>query len=110
MMDRIQRAHIFSSFDALKGFRELLKRQERVVVARKSLSEYDLEILDKKAHAIEKGMMLTVIYWDNGDYLKKTGIVSKISFDERYVQIVKDKIQFHQVIDFQAEQLECYEW
>lgn len=33
-MDRIQRAHIFSAFDALKGFREMLKKKERVIVSK----------------------------------------------------------------------------
>ena len=51
-MDRIQRARIFSAFDALKGFRELLKEQERIVVPKRILSEDDLEVLDCKIHAI----------------------------------------------------------
>lgn len=32
---RAQRAQIFQSFDALKGFREILKEQERVLVPQK---------------------------------------------------------------------------
>lgn len=35
MMDRVQRAHIFSAFDALKGFRELLQGKERIVVPKR---------------------------------------------------------------------------
>ena len=61
MMDFIQRAHIFSAFDALKGFREMLKEKERVVVSKRMLSEDDLEVLNQKVHAIEKGMMITLI-------------------------------------------------
>lgn len=105
MMDKIQRAHIFSSFDALKGFRELLKEKERIVVPKRILSEDDLEILDKKIHQIEKGMIITVIYFDNGDYIKKTGIVSKIRLEERYIQIIKTKILLKNIVDIQYDDL-----
>ena len=106
MMDKIQRAHIFSSFDALKGFRELLKEEERIVVPKRILSEDDLEMLDKKIHQIEKGMIITVIYFDNGDYIKKTGIVSKIRLEERYIQIIKTKILLKDVVDIENDLLE----
>lgn len=39
---RVSRAQIFQSFDALKGFREILKEKERVIVPKKILSEDDL--------------------------------------------------------------------
>ena len=41
--DLKQRAQIFQSFDALKGFREILREQERIVVPKKILSEDDLD-------------------------------------------------------------------
>ena len=104
-MDKIQRAHIFSAFDALKGFREMLKEQERVIVPKRMLSEDDLEILNQKIHAVEKGMMVTLIYFENGDYVKKTGRVAKISFDENYIQIVKTKIPLKSIVDIQCELL-----
>ena len=110
MMDRIQRAHIFSAFDALKGFREMLKEKERVVVSKRMLSEDDLEVLNQKVHAIEKGMMITLIYFDNGDYVQRTGRVVKVNFDEQYIQIIKSKIPFKSIVDIQAEELEIYDY
>lgn len=109
-MDKIQRAHIFSAFDALKGFREMLKEKERVVVPKRLLSEDDLEILNQKVHAIEKGMMITLIYFDNGDYVQRTGRVVKVNFDEQYIQIVKSKIPLKSIADIQSEELEIYEY
>ena len=47
-MSRVQRAHVFSAFDALKGYKELLKEQERVVVPKRTLSEDDYEILNRQ--------------------------------------------------------------
>lgn len=110
MMDKVQRAHIFSAFDALKGFRELLKEQERVIVPKRMLSEDDFEILNQKIHAVEKGMMITLVYFDNGDYIEKTGRVSKLSFDENYIQIVKSKIPLKSIVDIQCEELEIYDY
>ena len=45
---RASRAQIFQSFDALKGFREILKEKERIIVPKKILSEDDLAELDYK--------------------------------------------------------------
>lgn len=109
-MDRIQRAHIFSAFDALKGFWEMLKEKERVIVSKRMLSEDDLEVLNQKVHAIEKGMMITLIYFDNGDYVQRTGRVVKVNFDEQYIQIIKSKIPFKSIVDIQAEELEIYDY
>lgn len=109
-MDKVQRAHIFSAFDALKGFRELLKEQERVIVPKRMLSENDFEILNQKIHAVEKGMMITLVYFDNGDYIEQTGRVSKLSFDENYIQIVKSKIPLKSIVDIQCEELEIYDY
>ncbi|MDY5232601.1 MAG: YolD-like family protein [Faecalicoccus sp.] len=110
MMDKVQRAHIFSAFDALKGFREMLKEQERIIVPKRMLSEDDLEILNQKIHAVEKGMMVTLTYFDNGDYVKQIGRVAKISFDENYIQIVKSKIPLKSIVDIQCEELEIYDF
>lgn len=109
-MDKVQRAHIFSAFDALKGFRELLKEQERVIVPKRMLSEDDFEILNQKIHAVEKGMMITLVYFDNGDYIEQTGRVSKLSFDENYIQVVKSKIPLKSIVDIQCEELEIYDY
>ena len=48
MMDRKQRAYIFQSFDALKGFREMLKEKEQIQVSPRILSEDDLEELNRR--------------------------------------------------------------
>ena len=74
------------------------------------LSEDDLEELNQKVHAIEKGMMITLIYFDNGDYVQRTGRVVKVSFDEQYIQIVKSKISLKSIVDIQSDELEIYDY
>lgn len=100
---RAQRAQIFQSFDALKGFRELLKEQEKVIVQRKTLSEDDLEELDRKVHQIQIGMIITVIYFSNGQYIQLTGRVSKLNFDTKTIQIVKTKLNIKSIVDIEFE-------
>ena len=41
----VQRAQIFNSFDALKGFKELLREKEKITVPERHLSEDDLELI-----------------------------------------------------------------
>lgn len=100
--NNINRAHIFQSFDALKGFREILKEQERIIVPKKILSEDDLEILNRKIAYIQQGMVITIIYFDQSQYVQIEGIVTKINFDTKIIQIVKHKINFYSIIEIKG--------
>lgn len=95
---RVQRAQIFQSFDALKGFREILKEQEVVIVPKKELSEYDCEELDRSVHQIQVGMMIQIIYFDHGHYIQLEGKVSKINLDTKIIQIVKTKLDLKKIV------------
>ena len=95
---RAQRAQICQSFDALKGFREILKEQERIVVPKKILSEDDLTELDYKIHQVKVGMIIQVVYYDKVQYVQLEGVVSKINLDTKIIQIVKTKINLKNII------------
>ena len=103
--NNIKRAHIFQSFDALKGFREILREQERIVVPKKILSEDDLDILDRKIHCVRPGMIITVIYYDKGQYVQLEGRVSKINLDTKVLQIVKSKINLKLIVDIRGNDI-----
>lgn len=102
---RASRAQIFQSFDALKGFREILKEKERVIVTKKILSEDDCDILNRKLQCIHPGMIITVIYYDKGQYVQLEGKVSKMNLDTKILQIIKTKINFKSVVDINGEEL-----
>ena len=55
-------------------------------------------------------MMLTITYFDNGDYIQKTGRVAKISFDESYIQLVKTRISLKSIVDTQSDELDIYDY
>ena len=103
MPNNIKRAYIFQSYDALKGFTEILKEQERILVPKKILSEDDCEVLNRKIKCIRPGMIITVIYYDRGQYVKLEGRVSKINLDTKVMQIVKTKINMKSIVDIQSK-------
>lgn len=96
---RATRAQMFQSYDALKGFKEILREQERIVVPKKELSEDDLEQLDYKIHQVKVGQIIKIIYYDKSQYIQLEGIISKINLDTKILMIVKNKINIHDIID-----------
>lgn len=101
--NRAARAQIFQSFDALKGFREIIKEQERIIVPKKILSEDDFEVLNWKVHQIKEQMIVRVTYYDKGEYVKVIGKVSKINLDTKVIQVVKKKIQLSDIVDIELD-------
>ena len=93
------RAKQFSPFAALKGLEEALAAREKILVDKIELSEEMYEQLDAKMHLIKKGTIITVIHFNKGEYIKTSGMVSKIDETSRILQIVNTKIQFDDVLD-----------
>lgn len=98
MMDLVQRANIFSSFDSLRGFKDLLRAQEKEEVQKRVISEDDIEELNRRIYILEKGMMVEIEYWQGTDILKIKGLVAKINICMSEIQIVKTRIQLKQII------------
>lgn len=88
------RAKQFMPFAALKGLPDALAAKEKIVVEKIELSSDMEEELDRKMHGLCKGMIATVVYFENYEYLKVTGMVAKIDIDNRVLQIVDHKIKF----------------
>lgn len=104
-MDRADRAKQFMPFDALRGFREALAEKERIIVPKAELSEDAREMLDYKLHQVEKNSIITVVYYDNGEYLKMTGMVSRLDMTAGILKIVNTKILFKDIYDIQGENI-----
>jgi len=97
------RAKLFTPFDALKGFREALLEKERIIVPKIDLSEEMKESIDRKLHLIHITDIITVIYFNDGEYIKVTGMVSKFSETSRSLTIVNTKIIFDDIYDIQGD-------
>lgn len=102
-MSREERAKQFMPFAALKNYPEALRRREKIVVERTELSEEYRELLDLKLSQVRKNDMITVTYFCKGEYLKQTGMVSRIDVTARVLRIVNTKIPFDDIYDISGE-------
>ena len=91
-MSREERAKQFMPFAALKGYPEALQKKEKIVVPKVELSEDYQEELNRILLQVKVNDMITVTYFQKDDYLKGTGMVSKIDKSARFLQIVHTKI------------------
>lgn len=90
--EKVSRAKQFMPFDALKGLRPVLAAKERIVVPKSELSEEMLEELDRKFRQLHSGMMVTIVHYEQDEYVKTTGMIAKISISSRLIQVVNTKI------------------
>ena len=102
-MSREERAKQFMPFAALKGHMEALRMREKIVVERRELSEEYKEELDRQLRQVRKNDIVTVVYFCNGEYLKMTGMVSKIDETARVLKVVNTKIPFDNIYDIRME-------
>lgn len=91
------RAKIFAPFDALKGFKEALREKEKVVVKKRIISQEEKDKIGEILKNIKKKQMVEVIYFDNDEYLKIKGVVSKIDYVYLELMIVQTKIKFDDI-------------
>ena len=103
-MNREDRAKQFMPFAALKGYPEALRKKEKIVVEKMELSDEYKEELDRKLRQVHKNDMITIIYYHKEEYLKLTGMVSRIDKTARILKIVNTKIDFDDLYEiYQSE-------
>lgn len=98
-MSREDRAKQFMPFAALKGYENALREKEKIVVPKIELSEDMKEELDVTLKEVQLKDIVTVVYYDIDEYIKITGMVSKIDTSAGYIKIVNTKINFNDVFD-----------
>lgn len=102
-MTREERAKQFMPFAALKGHAEALKKREKVVADKIELSEEYLETLNREMSRIQKGDMVTVVYFYKNEYLKLTGMVSRIDETAKILKIVNTRVAFADIYAIMKE-------
>lgn len=98
-MSMSNRAKQFVPFDALKGFQEALRKKEKMPVPRKELAEEKAEELNEKLKRLTTGKMITVVYYNDGEYIQLTGIVVKIEKNKKYLQMAEIIIPIDDISD-----------
>lgn len=98
-MSREDRAKQFMPFAALKGYPDALRKKEKIVVPKAELSEEYQEELDRKLRQVNKNDIITVVYFYKDEYIKLTGMVSRIDETARILKIVNTKISFEDIFN-----------
>ena len=98
-MSREERAKQFMPFAALKGYPDALRKKEKIIVPKMELSEEYEEELDRRLRQVRKNDIVTAVYFHRGEYLKMTGMVSRIDATARVLKIVNTKIAFGDMYD-----------
>ena len=93
------RAIQFAPFAALKGYYDLIRQKERIVVDKIELMEDGAEILSQKLMRIKNGMMIRVIHYSDGEYISTEGIVTRINIERKTLTVVKEEISFENIYD-----------
>lgn len=99
-----ERAKQFMPFAALKGYEEALALQEKVVTNSIALTEAQREELDRMIKYVKPGIMLDLIYFDGLDFIKISGLVSRVDMDAGLLKIVNTKIYFKDIYYISVEQ------
>ena len=87
-MSMANRAKQFAPFDALKGFQEALRKKEKMPIPRKELADEKAEEINEKLKQLTTGKLITVVYYNDGEYIQLTGSIIKIEKNKRYLQMV----------------------
>lgn len=96
-MSPADRAKQFMPFAALKGLPEALAKKEKVIVPKAELSDDYKEELDHTLSLIKLKDIITVVYFSDDNYIRITGMVSRIDTTSGYICIVHTKIYFKDI-------------
>ena len=95
------RAKIFAPYDALKGFKEMLREQELPKEEKKTLSEELIQEINNTLLNLQKGMMVRVKYYNHFEskYEVMEGIFVKLDEIYKNISIVKTKIILDDILE-----------
>lgn len=104
-MSRQERAKQFMPFAALKGYEDALRKKEKVTVPKAQLCPERQEELDRILRQIRRNDMVTAVYFQEGEYVKLTGMVSRIDGTARILKIVDTKIDFEDLYEVEVQEV-----
>lgn len=104
-MSRQERAKQFMPFAALKGYEDALRKKEKVTVPKAQLCPERQEELDRILRQIRRNDMVTAMYFQEGEYVRLTGMVSRIDGTARILKIVDTKIDFEDLYEVEVQEV-----
>lgn len=106
------RAKIFAPFSALKGLSEALYEKEKHHIPKVTLSEEAAEEINRQLKILQPGQRVTITYYHlnshkKGEYLKISGILSRLNPDRQTLTIADTIIHFSDLRDIIIEEETC---
>lgn len=116
-MDLGNRAKLFSSFDALRGFdlALLAKQAERQLTVRRDLLDDAQDELDCKLHMLQAGMKVSITYFrmekrigdmEVGTYITETGVVEEVDPQENAIVLRTAFIPISDIAELNTDEVE----
>ena len=94
-----QRAKIFTTFAALKGFEDLIKEQENTYDEMPELSDDQYEDLNFAISNIRAGDSITIKYFKDYKIRTLSGSITKLSKEKRYISVNGNMLNFDELIE-----------
>ena len=101
MQNNIERAKQFMPFDALKGFREMLRFVEKQKLEKKEFTSDFLIVLDEKIKSLKKGMNIKVTYFYDLNYIETCGVVKSVDVINQTLFLLNTNINFDDIMDIE---------
>ena len=98
---KLNRAKLFIAYYALKGFKEMIHEKDKTIVRieKRILSEDQLFELNWKIQSIKEGGIISLIYYNQDEYILKTGYVAKNDLEKRTIQVVDQIIKYEDIYE-----------
>lgn len=97
-MDRADRAKQFMPFAALKGLDELLDEAGRLIIEQICLGEDAALELDARLQTLRTGTRVVAVYYADGAYQERSGLLRKIDLTERCLYLEGLRITFDSLL------------
>ena len=96
-----QRAKQFMPFAALKGFEREIEKREKTACEKRILSEDMLERLNYKMNSVDENSNVSVVYFENGQYVQQQGWVEKKDTERRKLRVCDVEIDYDDIYDLE---------
>ena len=92
------RAKEFMPFYALKGFKDVLKKVEKIKGDKKELSEDIFSELNDKLKFLKNGDYVILEHFNDIDYIKTKGIVKKVDYTNKVIYVDNSMVCLDDII------------
>ena len=97
--DKTARAMQYVRKTTPNGFEEAISRMETVREERVVPDEDAAQKLSRRLARLCPGQRVRLVYYANGQYVPRTGTVTKITFIHRYLDLDDTRIGFEDILD-----------